>query len=65
MGIVQHHDAVSGTETQNVTDDYVLRLSDGVDASLVSDQNIRINSFDLIITCSNKFIIILIVFRES
>ncbi len=47
MGIVQHHDAVSGTEKQYVTDDYLLRLSQGIDAALVSDQNKRINSFYL------------------
>lgn len=36
MGIVQHHDAVSGTERQSVTDDYGLRLSDGIAAATVS-----------------------------
>lgn len=36
MGIVQHHDAVSGTEKQHVADDYALRLSDGIDAAIVS-----------------------------
>jgi hypothetical protein len=35
MGIVQHHDAVSGTERQDVADDYALRLSDGIAAAEV------------------------------
>lgn len=30
MGIVQHHDAVSGTEKQHVADDYSLLLHRGV-----------------------------------
>ena len=36
MGIVQHHDAVSGTERQDVADDYALRLSDGIAAAQVT-----------------------------
>ena len=36
MGIVQHHDAISGTERQDVADDYGLRLSDGIAAAEVS-----------------------------
>jgi len=64
MGLVQHHDAVSGTETQRVADDYVERLSQGIDAALVSDQNTRIISCHLTITLSNNFITILIVFRS-
>jgi hypothetical protein len=35
MGIVQHHDAVSGTEKQNVADDYALRLAQGIDSAIV------------------------------
>ncbi len=35
MGIVQHHDAVSGTEKQHVANDYAQRLSDGIDRALV------------------------------
>ncbi len=35
MGIVQHHDAVSGTEKQHVADDYAQRLSDGIDSAVV------------------------------
>ncbi|CAF1682747.1 unnamed protein product, partial [Adineta ricciae] len=34
MAVAQHHDAVSGTERQHVADDYVLRLSIGIDAAL-------------------------------
>jgi len=36
MGVVQHHDAVSGTEKQAVAFDYAQRLSDGIDAAQVS-----------------------------
>ena len=35
MGVVQHHDAVSGTEKQHVANDYAQRLSQGADAALV------------------------------
>jgi hypothetical protein len=35
MGILQHHDAVAGTEKQAVAFDYAQRLSDGIDAALV------------------------------
>ncbi len=30
MGVVQHHDAVSGTEKQEIAFDYAERLSDGI-----------------------------------
>jgi hypothetical protein len=30
MGVVQHHDAISGTEKQAVADDYAQRLSAGI-----------------------------------
>jgi hypothetical protein len=43
MGIVQHHDAITGTERQHVADDYVQRLSEGVDAAIVSEK-IRIRN---------------------
>lgn len=66
MGVMQHHDAVSGTERQHVADDYVQRLSQGVDAALVSNKKTRIKSFHLTINTSNKFIItIFIVFTSS
>ena len=35
MGLVQHHDAVSGTEKQHVAYDYAERLSDGIDQAIV------------------------------
>ncbi len=35
MGVVQHHDGVSGTEKQAVAFDYAQRLSDGIDAAQV------------------------------
>ncbi len=34
MGVLQHHDAVSGTERQHVADDYVKRLSSAFDKGL-------------------------------
>ncbi|CAF0769192.1 unnamed protein product [Adineta ricciae] len=34
MGIVQHHDGVSGTEKQHVAEDYAQRLAEGVDAAV-------------------------------
>jgi lysosomal alpha-mannosidase len=34
IGVVQHHDGVSGTERQHVTYDYAKRLSIGVDSAL-------------------------------
>jgi hypothetical protein len=39
MGLIQHHDAISGTERQHVADDYVQRLSQGIDAASVSNKN--------------------------
>ena len=38
MGVVQHHDAVSGTEKQEVAFDYAQRLSIGIDNAIVSTQ---------------------------
>lgn len=32
VGIAQHHDGVSGTEKQHVTDDYALYLAEGIQA---------------------------------
>ncbi|CAF3757591.1 unnamed protein product [Rotaria sordida] len=34
MGVVQHHDAVSGTEKQEVAFDYAMRLAEGIDAAV-------------------------------
>jgi hypothetical protein len=34
--IAQHHDAVSGAETQNAADDYAQRLSYEIDVAVVS-----------------------------
>ncbi len=36
LGVTQHHDAVSGTEKQEVVFDYAQRLSDGIDTAVVS-----------------------------
>ena len=36
MGVAQHHDAVSGTEKQEVAFDYAQRLSDGINIAAVS-----------------------------
>jgi hypothetical protein len=38
LGVTQHHDAVSGTEKQEVAFDYAQRLSDGIDTAVVSDE---------------------------
>ena len=39
MGVVQHHDGVSGTEKQAVAFDYAQRLSDGIDSAQVYANN--------------------------
>ncbi len=39
MGVIQHHDAISGTERQHVADDYIQRLSQGIDAAMVSNKS--------------------------
>ncbi len=54
MGVIQHHDAISGTERQHVADDYVQRLSEGVDAAIVSDKIRTINSYHSIFSCRYK-----------
>jgi hypothetical protein len=35
MGVLQHHDAVSGTEKQHVANDYAQRLAEGIDSAIV------------------------------
>jgi hypothetical protein len=50
MGVAQHHDAVSGTEKQEVAFDYAQRLSVGIDNAIVS---IRIIPF-LSLNFTNK-----------
>lgn len=40
MGVAQHHDAVSGTEKQEVAFDYAQRLSIGIDNAIVSIRRI-------------------------
>jgi hypothetical protein len=42
MGVVQHHDGVSGTERQVVAFDYAERLSDGIDAAQVCSNHNKI-----------------------
>jgi hypothetical protein len=39
MGVAQHHDAISGTEKQEVAFDYVQRLSDGIHIAQVCSNN--------------------------
>jgi hypothetical protein len=38
MGVVQHHDGVSGTEKQEVAFDYAQRLSFGINVAQVCEQ---------------------------
>jgi hypothetical protein len=40
MGVAQHHDAVSGTEKQEVAFDYAQRLSIGINNAIVSNRRI-------------------------
>lgn len=41
MGLAQHHDAVSGTEKQEVAFDYAMRLAEGIDSAVVGDLKIE------------------------
>jgi hypothetical protein len=45
MGLVQHHDGISGTEKQAVAFDYAQRLSDGIDIAQVCSNNKIFRSF--------------------
>ncbi len=47
MGVAQHHDAVSGTEKQEVVFDYAQRLSDGIDTAVVSLEKNKTFEVDL------------------
>jgi lysosomal alpha-mannosidase len=38
MGVMQHHDAITGTEKQAVADDYALRISQAFDDCHLSTQ---------------------------
>lgn len=39
LSIAQHHDAVSGTEKQEVAFDYAQRLSEGIDVAQVDSRS--------------------------
>ncbi len=56
MGVVQHHDAVSGTEKQHVADDYAQRLSDGIDSAIVGELIYKNESwtFYFILVCNQQ-----------
>jgi len=42
VGVVQHHDGVSGTSMQHVANDYAKRLQSGIDhVSIVTAANLR------------------------
>ncbi len=66
MGVAQHHDAVSGTEKQEVVFDYAQRLSDGIDTAVVSLEknktfeidmkNFRMLSIMLTVNCYQKIL---------
>jgi lysosomal alpha-mannosidase len=46
MGVLQHHDAVSGTAKQHVTEDYAQRLANGIDecSKVIKNKNVLFNS---------------------
>ena len=52
MGLIQHHDAISGTERQHVADDYVQRVSEGVEAAMVNNDK---EKFDQVLFESPRF----------
>jgi hypothetical protein len=66
LGVAQHHDAVSGTEKQEVVFDYAQRLSDGIDTAVVSLEknktfeidmkNFRMLSIMLTVNCYQKIL---------
>lgn len=53
MGIMQHHDAVTGTEKQKVADDYARRLALGINAC-GGNINSALNQFTLGSEASNE-----------
>ncbi len=64
MGLIQHHDAISGTERQHVADDYVQRVSQGIDAALVSDKIRKPNSYYSTVSSPNKSVTSFIICRS-
>ena len=52
MGLIQHHDAISGTERQHVADDYVQRVSEVVEAAMVNNDK---EKFDQVLFESPRF----------
>ena len=56
MGLIQHHDAISGTERQHVADDYVQRVSEGVEAAMVNNDK---EKFDQVLFESPWFQVVL------
>jgi len=56
MGVAQHHDAVSGTEKQEVAFDYAQRLSVGIDNAVVSIEIIPFLSLNFKHKLTNTYI---------
>jgi len=56
MGVAQHHDAVSGTEKQEVVFDYAQRLSIGIDNAIVSNRRIPFLSVNFTNKLTNAYI---------
>lgn len=40
MGLLQHHDSITGTESQAVANDYIYRLTKAEDSSNIQYKNI-------------------------